>query len=97
MTNEVSERVEAVRVYPTSCELHAEGYHTACTAVSDIVARREAEFRPGIRYPHFCCDGHENIGHANSESEMCPLCEALGEVTRLTERCAELERKANDQ
>jgi hypothetical protein len=25
-------------------------------------------------YPHMCRDGHAEIGHSDSESEMCPLC-----------------------
>lgn len=30
-----------------------------------------------------CCDEHQKIGHADSEHEMCPLCRALAEVSRL--------------
>jgi hypothetical protein len=26
------------------------------------------------RYPHMCRDEHAEIGHADSSSEMCPLC-----------------------
>lgn len=25
-------------------------------------------------YPHMCKDGHEEIGHRDSEHEMCPMC-----------------------
>lgn len=28
-------------------------------------------------YPHMCRDGHVQIGHSDSESEICPLCGAL--------------------
>lgn len=31
-------------------------------------------------YPHMCRDGHVQIGHSDSENEMCPLCVALAQV-----------------
>jgi hypothetical protein len=31
--------IERVRVYPTSCQLHADGYHTACAEVNDELER----------------------------------------------------------
>jgi len=37
-------------------------------------------------YPHMCRDDHVEIGHADSESEMCPLCVAnakLAEADRV--------------
>ena len=30
-----------------------------------------------FRYAHMCRDGHQQIGHNDSEHEMCPLCRAL--------------------
>ena len=33
--------------------------------------------RPG--YAHMCRDGHVQIGHNDSEHEMCPLCRALAD------------------
>lgn len=29
-------------------------------------------------YAHMCRDGHEQIGHRDSEHEQCPLCRAIG-------------------
>ena len=45
------------------------------------------EWRKGghWRHPHMCRDEHVEIGHADSEHEMCPLCRALS-------RLAEAER-----
>lgn len=34
-------------------------------------------------YPHMCRDGHQEIGHRDSEHEMCPLCKAEAEIARL--------------
>lgn len=34
-------------------------------------------------YPHMCRDGHVEIGHGDSEHELCPLCQLLAEVARL--------------
>lgn len=28
-------------------------------------------------YPHMCRDGHQQIGHSDSEHEMCPLCREI--------------------
>jgi len=28
-------------------------------------------------YPHMCRDGHVEIGHSDSEHEMCPMCRVL--------------------
>lgn len=28
-------------------------------------------------YPHMCRDGHQQIGHRDSEHEMCPLCREI--------------------
>lgn len=28
-------------------------------------------------YPHMCRDGHQQIGHSDSENEMCPLCREI--------------------
>lgn len=37
--------------------------------------------RPKVKkqntYPHMCRDGHQQIGHSDSEHEQCPLCRAL--------------------
>jgi hypothetical protein len=30
-------------------------------------------------YPHMCRDEHPQIGHSDSEHEMCPLCRAIAE------------------
>ena len=43
-------------------------------------AALEQEVRTGMnmyRYAHMCRDGHQQIGHNDSEHEMCPLCRAL--------------------
>jgi hypothetical protein len=29
-------------------------------------------------YAHMCRDGHEQIGHRDSEHELCPLCRVIG-------------------
>ena len=42
-------------------------------------------------YPHMCRDEHEQIGHRDSEHEMCPVCRALGRVTRLAEALRQVE------
>lgn len=34
-------------------------------------------------YPHMCRDGHQEIGHRDSEHEMCPLCRALADRDEL--------------
>lgn len=34
-------------------------------------------------YPHMCRDGHVEIGHADSEHEMCPLCLANSRIAFL--------------
>jgi hypothetical protein len=35
------------------------------------------------KYAHFCADGHQPIGHNDSEHELCPLCRALNEIEAL--------------
>lgn len=35
------------------------------------------------RYSHMCRDDHEQIGHNDSEHEMCPVCRAKGQHTQL--------------
>jgi hypothetical protein len=37
----------------------------------------------GWTYAHMCRDEHVQIGHNDSEHEMCPLCQAKAEVGRL--------------
>jgi hypothetical protein len=34
------------------------------------------DLKSQCRYPHMCRDGHEEIGHRDSENEMFPLCRA---------------------
>jgi hypothetical protein len=41
-------------------------------------------------YPHMCRDEHVEIGHSDSEHEMCPLCRALGALVNAEERLAAL-------
>jgi hypothetical protein len=36
-------------------------------------------------YAHMCRDGHEQIGHNDSEHEMCPLCRALAQPRDLVD------------
>lgn len=36
-------------------------------------------------YAHMCRDGHIEIGHNDSEHELCPLCRMTGEAFRLQE------------
>lgn len=36
-----------------------------------------------FEYPHMCRDEHVEIGHSDSEHEMCPLCLALSQLARL--------------
>jgi hypothetical protein len=43
----------------------------------EIKLGQPAEPFGGWVFPHMCKDGHEQIGHRNSESELCPLCTAL--------------------
>lgn len=33
-------------------------------------------------YPHMCRDEHIEIGHSDSESELCPMCVVLAESKR---------------
>ena len=40
-------------------------------------------------YPHMCRDGHQQIGHLDSEHEKCPLCRAAAEIDRLTQESNE--------
>ena len=37
----------------------------------------------GQRYPHMCRDVHVQIGHSDSEHEMCPLCRANAKAEHL--------------
>lgn len=38
----------------------------------------------GLRYyAHMCRDGHPQIGHNDSEHEMCPLCREVARSERL--------------
>jgi hypothetical protein len=39
-------------------------------------------------FPHWCADGHIEIGHADSENELCPLCAVIAQRDALA---AELE------
>jgi hypothetical protein len=34
-----------------------------------------------------CRDEHEQIGHGNSENEMCPLCIALADLAKMKAVC----------
>ena len=47
-------------------------------------------------FPHWCRDGHEEIGHSDSEHEQCPLCRAnsdLAEAMTLLEHWKRLPYK----
>ena len=44
-------------------------------------------------YPYMCCDGHQQIGHLDSSSELCPLCRANNEIAALTARAEQAEQK----
>ena len=33
-------------------------------------------------YPHMCRDDHEQIGHSDSEQELCPFCKAQAKAAR---------------
>jgi len=49
------------------------------------------------QYPHMCRDGHQQIGHRDSEHEMCPLCRALAKIAALRAKlrwCHDLLQKA---
>lgn len=41
-------------------------------------------------YPHMCRDEHVEIGHSDSESEMCPMCTVLAALAESARREAEL-------
>lgn len=36
-------------------------------------------------YAHMCRDGHQQIGHNDSEHEQCPLCRAIAVADDLRE------------
>lgn len=87
---------EQMRAYHCPCG-------AACTAVEYIdhllkghdrgeqSAGEQMRERQGIKYPHFCCDGHENIGHANSgDDERCPLCRMRDELDAASEQMQRL-------
>lgn len=38
-----------------------------------------------MAYPHMCRDGHQQIGHSDSEHEQCPLCRAFGALDAIWE------------
>lgn len=46
-------------------------------------------------YPHMCRDGHEEIGHHDSEHEECPLCRALAERDAALEKMPAPEEKGS--
>lgn len=31
------------------------------------------------RFPHLCRDGHQEIGHRDSEHELCPMCRVINQ------------------
>ena len=37
-------------------------------------------------YPHMCRSDHVEIGHADSSSEICPLCRAHDRIAELEDR-----------
>jgi hypothetical protein len=47
---------------------------------------------PWRTYPHMCRDQHEQIGHSDSEQELCPVCRALALTRQLAEALQELKR-----
>lgn len=42
----------------------------------------------GLPPPYLCMDGHEPIGHWDSEHELCPVCRAKGAADTAEERLA---------
>ena len=51
-----------------------------CKLETDLEEAEWERDRPQANsYPHMCRDGHERIGHSDSEHEMCPLCRARAE------------------
>lgn len=38
------------------------------------------------QYPHMCQADHQRIGHSDSETETCPLCEALARLRAIEAR-----------
>jgi hypothetical protein len=58
-----------------------------------VEAERE---RRGHTYAHMCRDEHVEIGHNDSESEMCPLCRAISRRDAERERCAKIADRIAD-
>ena len=65
--------------YPGGTTSMASRAIDARDAIIDALAARLQEVEGGWRYPHMCRDEHQEIGHADSESEMCPVCTAIAE------------------
>lgn len=65
-----------------------EGTHERTTADTILELRAQVEEltrKGGWVYPHMCRDGHVEIGHADSSSEMCPLCRSEAKLARVVE------------
>jgi len=62
-------------------------------ALIDALAARLQEVEGGWRYPHMCRDEHKEIGHADSESEMCPVCTAIADRDAAREEAADLQQQ----
>lgn len=65
-------------------------YQDVCRAIDrEIRERTRAEAAEAEvaelkkRYPHMCRDEHQQIGHADSSHEMCPLCRANSQLSTL--------------
>lgn len=41
--------------------------------------------RPESTYAHMCRDGHDQIGHNDSSSEMCPMCRAIAALQKISD------------
>lgn len=46
-------------------------------------------------YPHMCRSDHIQIGHDDSEHELCPLCRVIGALERVVHDVHEYERVNN--
>lgn len=47
------------------------------------MAKSKSTTVSGNVFPHMCRDGHVEIGHRDSESELCPLCREIGRAESL--------------
>ena len=60
--------------------------HIKKCLVAPLIAAAEER---GRKYSHMCRDGHEEIGHNDSEHELCPLCRALNDIAAAERRAYE--------